>query len=44
MYLRWRGQLLDEPRVGFPANYDGLMRVEEVLTLTAEIPGDCAAP
>ncbi|MGE0624449.1 MAG: hypothetical protein AB7I04_05980 [Pseudomonadales bacterium] len=44
MYLRWRGQLLDEPRIGFPANYDGLMRVEEVLTLTAEIPGDCAAP
>ena len=44
MYLRWRGQLLDEPRVGFPANYDGLMRVDAVLTLSVEMPDDCPAP
>ena len=44
MYLRWRGSLLDEPRVGFAANYDGLMRVDEVLTLSVQIPADCPAP
>lgn len=43
IYLRWRGRLLDEPRVGFPANYDGLMAVDEVLTLTVSIPQECAA-
>jgi len=44
MFLRWHGHLLDEPGVGFAANYDGLMRVDEVLTLSAEIPADCPAP
>lgn len=44
MYLRWRGHLLDEPRVGFAANYDGLMRVEKILALSVEIPANCAAP
>jgi hypothetical protein len=44
IYLRWRGRLLDEPRVGFPANYDGLMAVDEVLTQTTSIPEDCPGP
>lgn len=44
VYLVYRGQLLDEATVGFAANYDGLMAVDEVLGLTVEIPSDCPPP
>ena len=44
IYLRWRGHPLDETAVGFAANYDGLMHVEAVLTLSVEIPPECPGP
>ena len=44
VYLRFHGHLLYEPGVGFAANYDGLMSVTEVLTLTTEIPASCPDP
>jgi hypothetical protein len=44
MYLEYRGTLSSEPAVGFGANYDGLMVLHEVVTVSAEIPSDCAEP
>ena len=43
-YLVYRGQLLDEAPVGFGASYDGLMRIDEIVELSAAVPADCQAP
>ena len=41
IYLEFRGQLLDEKVDGFAENYDGLIRVSEILDLQSNVPDDC---
>lgn len=41
IFLEFRGHILNEELDGFAENYDGLIRVSEVLDLKAEIPEDC---
>lgn len=41
VYIEFRGQLLDERPDGFAANYDGVFKMEDILSLQATVPGDC---
>jgi len=41
VYLEFRGQMLDEPLDGFAADYDGLVRVSEIYTISVDIPPGC---
>jgi hypothetical protein len=41
VYLRMRGRLLDEPRQGFARDYDGLIRVEQLISLQETVPVRC---
>lgn len=42
LYLRFRGGILDEEVDGFASEYDGLIRISEVLEWSATIPTDCS--
>ena len=44
VYIEYQGRLLDETPVGFAANYDGLLEVTRVFSLSASIPADCPRP
>lgn len=44
VHLIFRGHLLDEAAVGFGANYDGLMQLDTVLSVSADLPDHCAEP
>ena len=41
IYIEFRGHLLDEVVDGFAGSYSGLIRVCEVLKLSAEVPQEC---
>jgi hypothetical protein len=41
VFVKFRGHLLDEVRDGFAADYDGLIRISEVLEMSAAVPADC---
>jgi hypothetical protein len=41
IYVEFRGHLLDEQVGGFAADYDGLIRISEVLECSATIPDTC---
>ena len=41
VFVKFRGHLLDEVRDGFAADYDGLIRISEILEMSAELPADC---
>lgn len=41
VYLTYRGRLLSDPAVGFGASYDGHQQIEQVLSVTLELPVDC---
>jgi hypothetical protein len=41
VFIRFRGHLLDEVRDGFAEDYDGLIRISEILEMRAELPADC---
>lgn len=41
VYVRFRGQLLDEETDGFAEGYDGLVRISEVYEMKVAIPADC---
>jgi hypothetical protein len=41
IYIRFRGLELNEVVDGFAKDYDGLVRISEVLELSSTIPGDC---
>jgi hypothetical protein len=43
VYLVYRSHRLDETPVGFAANYDGLIAIDEVLEVSVAVPADCAA-
>lgn len=43
VYVEFRGHLLDEQVGGFAADYDGLIRISEVLERAAAIPNTCRA-
>src|SRR6478735_8397825 len=38
IYISLRGQLLDEARDGFAADYDGLLKVSQVLSMSKDAP------
>ena len=40
-FLRFQGGLLDQPREGFALDYDGLIRVEQILELRTELGDIC---
>ena len=42
IYITLRGQLLDEERDGFAADYDGLLKVSQVLGMSKDAPRECA--
>jgi hypothetical protein len=41
VYLVFQGNLLDEEADGFAADYDGLIHIDRLLTLSATVPDDC---
>lgn len=41
IYIEFRGHLLDETTEGFAASYAGLIRISEVLRVSAEVPQEC---
>lgn len=41
VYIEMRGHLLDEKTDGFASQYDGLIRISEVISKDVEIPADC---
>lgn len=41
IYVEFRGHLLDEEMDGFAVEYDGLIHISEVSTLSARIPSVC---
>jgi hypothetical protein len=41
VFVKFRGHLLDEERDGFAADYDGLIRISEILEMSSELPADC---
>lgn len=41
MYIEFRGHLLNEKVDGFALNYDGLIRISEVLKYSFDIPTAC---
>jgi len=41
VYVEFRGQLLDERPDGFAADYGGVFRLEDVLSIQANVPDDC---
>ena len=41
VYVRFRGQLLDEVVDGFAQDYDGLVHISEIHEMKAAIPLDC---
>ncbi len=41
VYLRFRGQVSAEKGDGFAADYDGLMHIQEVITLSEYAPVHC---
>ena len=42
IYVKFRGQILDERVDGFARDYDGLIRISEVLEKNIVIPSECA--
>jgi len=44
VFLSYRGEFLDEPTVGFAANYEGYQTVTEVLSVSVDLPEDCPPP
>ncbi len=41
VFVKFRGHLLDEVRDGFAEDYDGLVRISEVLEMSAALPAEC---
>jgi hypothetical protein len=41
IYIEFEGKLTDGKASGFAADYDGLIQVDRLLTLSAAIPDDC---
>ncbi len=41
IYIEMRGHLLDEKTDGFASQYDGLIRISEVISKDLEIPPGC---
>lgn len=41
IYIVFRGHLLDEELDGFAKQYDGLIRISEIINKEAKIPVDC---
>jgi len=41
VYITFKGELLNEKLDGFAENYDGYMRVSELLTIAATVPKNC---
>lgn len=41
VYLRFRGHVLNEEVDGFAAEYDGLIRISEILEVSTQIPEEC---
>ncbi len=44
VFITYQGHLLSELAVGFAANYDGLQRIEQVLSISLDLPEDCREP
>lgn len=44
VYIEMRGHLLDEKTDGFASQYDGLIRISEVISKDVEIPPGCKQP
>ena len=42
IYMEFRGSILDEVRGGFAQQYDGLIRVSEILDKSSDIPAQCS--
>lgn len=41
MFIKFRGHLLDEVVDGFAKDYDGLIRISEVIEFSFELPAAC---
>ncbi len=44
VYLTYRGHMVEEAAIGFGASYDGHLQIEEVISLSVELPNDCPEP
>jgi hypothetical protein len=44
VYIEMRGHLLDEETGGFASQYDGLVRISEVIRKDTKIPAGCEQP
>jgi hypothetical protein len=42
IYIEFRGNILNEVRAGFAAQYDGLIRVSEIKHQSSQIPAGCS--
>ena len=41
IYVKFRGHFLDEEVNGFAADYDGLVRISEIIEMSDVVPGIC---
>ena len=43
IYIKFRGQILNEDVDGFASNYDGLIHISEIYEIKIDLPNDCKA-
>ena len=44
IYIEFRGQRLGKAKVGFAADFDGQIRIRELIKTSATVPTDCSLP